>query len=108
MFGFVLVGRLVAQRLVKSLAIIKRFNVLEHAQPGVCQRLVLAMLRPFVLERPEESLGHGVVVAVTATTHRARNSQRPQLALIRVASLLANAIAMMQKLATQRPGQPGP
>lgn len=67
-----LIGRLVAQRLVNSCWIVKRFDIREHAQPRILQRLVLVGLRPFVLERPGEPFGDRVVVAVAAATHRAR------------------------------------
>jgi len=53
-FGFVLIWRLVAQ----PRSIVKRFDVREHAQPGIFQRLVLVVLGPFVLQRPGEPFGH--------------------------------------------------
>jgi hypothetical protein len=45
---------------------VRRFDVFEHAQPGRCQVLNVFMLRPFVLERPEEAFGHGVVVTLAS------------------------------------------
>ena len=70
MFGFVLIRRLVAQSLVKSRSIVKRFDVLEHTQPGIFQRFILVVLRPFVFELPEEPFGDRIVVAVAAAARK--------------------------------------
>lgn len=45
-----------AQRLVKSRSIVKRFDVRKRANVSIFQRVVLAMLRPFMLKRPEDRL----------------------------------------------------
>ena len=50
--------------------IVKRFDVLEHAQAGCGQVLEVFVLGPLVLERPEEPFHHGVVVARAAAVHR--------------------------------------
>ena len=71
-FGFECFGGFVAERLVEPLAIVKDVDVFEYALSGLFQVGILVMLRPFVLERPEESLGHRVITTVAPAALRAR------------------------------------
>jgi hypothetical protein len=68
--GFELFGTFVAEHLVETHGIVKRFDVLEHAQRRGFEVGERLMLGPLLLERPEESLGDRVVVAFARATDR--------------------------------------
>lgn len=72
---------------MESLGIIRRFDVLEHAQTVVTPVFELLMVGPFVLQRPEEPFHDRIVVAAASTTHRTIDSQCLQDLLV-IASLL--------------------
>lgn len=61
------------------------------------------MVRPFVLQRPEEPFHHRVVIATACATHRAFDAQRFQRLLISGVRILATTIAVMQELVADRP-----
>jgi hypothetical protein len=62
--GFELIGGFETERLMQSHGIAQGFDVLKHAESSHFQVDVLFVLRPFVLEGPEEPFGDGVVVAL--------------------------------------------
>jgi hypothetical protein len=70
--GFVLVRRLIAERLVEASVNANRFDVLEHAQSGGLQVVERFVVRSFEFERPEEAFRHRTVVVVAGTTHHPR------------------------------------
>ena len=78
------------------LGIVEGFNVLEHAQSNVLQSGVFLVIRPFMLERPEESLHDGVIIAAARAAHRAFDSKKLELRLISIAGVLATTVAVMQ------------
>ena len=102
MFGFECFWGFVAERLVEPLAIVKHFDVLEHAQTCRVEVFVRFVLRPFVLERPEEPLGYRVVVAVAPAAHRALDAEGSQRLLVIVARVLRAAVAVMKQLTSTR------
>ena len=54
-------------------------------------------LRPLMLERPEETLHDGDVVAATGTTHRAGHVESFQSLLVVIASVLRASITVMKQ-----------
>ena len=88
---------------MQTLAIVKRFDVFENAEARCFQIRILGMVRPFVLQRPEEPFHHRVVIATACATHRAFDAQRFQRLLISSARILATTIAVMQELVADRP-----
>ena len=74
--GFMAVRGTVVQCFVQSYGVVEGLSVIEDAQPCLLQISEPLMIRPFVFQRPEESLHHGVVVAAAATAHRTGDASR--------------------------------
>jgi hypothetical protein len=55
------------------------------------------VIRPLVLQRPEEPLHYGAVIAAAAVTHRTRYARQTQRLRIGVARTLTATIRMMQQ-----------
>ena len=53
----------IAKRLLNSLSIVKSLDLAKDAEPCVLEIVERLEVRPFVLQRPEESLHGRVVVA---------------------------------------------
>ena len=94
-FGFELLGGFLAERLVKPLSIVKDVDVFEYALLGVFQVGILIVFRPLVLERPEESLSHRVIITVASATHRALDDKSLERLLIVVAGVLTGSITLV-------------
>ena len=62
-------GRCAAGSTVAPLGVIEHLDVAEDVGPGCISCRVYLPTNAFPLEQLEEALGHGVVVAVAATTH---------------------------------------
>ena len=70
MFGFELIGGQVVERLVETLGIVKGFDVSEHAEPRVCQIVIVSVVDPLVFKGLEESFHHGVIITAAGAAHR--------------------------------------
>ncbi len=78
-----------------SFGIKKRLDVLKYVHTRFLLILKSLVIRPLVLQRPEESLHHGIVVTASRTAHRALDLQRPQRLLKRLTRVLTTSVAVM-------------
>lgn len=88
--------RLVAQRRVQPFPVVKHLDVFERRRLHVLARGKADAMHPLVLEAVEPALGRGVVPAVTLAAHRAGHAIFGELALERLAGVLAAPVGMMQ------------
>ena len=88
----------VIESLVDPLLVVEPFDVLHHADSCLGQVAEGLELGPLVLERPEESFDHSVVVATSGSAHRTCDVHGFQYALECIACVLAATIAVMQQL----------
>jgi len=79
------------------MAVVKAFNILEDAALGLVSGPKSAMVKPFLLERVEETLGHGIVVAVALAAHRTDHPVVGQVCLEGFRSILDALIRVKQK-----------
>src|SRR5919106_1431154 len=93
----ILRGAQIAQRRVQSLSVVEPLDVVEQLADRLLARPVLAVVLQLGLQRAEEALSHGVVVAVATATHARLKTPARQLLLIAGARVLATAIAVVQQ-----------
>lgn len=60
---------------MKSLGIASEFDVPRNITHGVPPSRILRTMHPLVLQRGEEGLGHGVVIADSGSTNRLTNPE---------------------------------
>jgi hypothetical protein len=92
----------VVERFVNSDGIVKCSDVREHAQRGISHVAERLELRPFVLERPEESFHHSVVLAASGTTIRTLDPERPQRFSVDITSVLETSVTLVHQAARSR------
>lgn len=80
--------RLVAQRRMPSLPVVKHLDVVERRRLHVLVCSKADAMHPLVLEAVEPALGRGVVPAVPLVAHRAGHAVSGQLVLKRLAGVL--------------------
>jgi len=80
----------------------KKFEMSKDAESSVFEVAERYMIRPLILQRPEEAFHGSIVVAATRATHRAFDAEIFQQALVGVAGVLAASIAVMQEPSPNR------
>ena len=84
-----------AERRMAAPLVIEHLDVLE--QLVLCVTVTLEVLAQFALDRREEALHHGVVVAVPASAHAARDAVGLEHVLIIFAGIRAPLVRMMEQ-----------
>jgi len=79
------------------LAIVKRRDVVEHTGAGRIKISQRNAVGPFVFQRLEETLTHGIVVTATHPAHARLHLQQAQGLLKRIAGVLTATVRMMNR-----------
>ena len=87
----------VSERGVTTIAIVERFDVLEHFSTGFSPGTVAPTMNAFVLQTVEKALRGRVVPAVRFATHRAMHAITGQFVLKGCTGVLHTAIRVMNQ-----------
>src|SRR5438270_12438649 len=93
-FPFVLRRGDVPQRRVPALAIVEDLDVLDDRRTGLRSGGEVGVMDQLLLQRGKKALHGGIIPAVAAAAHAARNAVPRQKALVMVAGVLAAPLGM--------------
>jgi len=92
---------------VTALPIIEHLDVFEDVLFGFVSCGIVPMIDEFPLQRPEEAFDTGIVPAIARAAHAGREAVRHEHLLIRLCSILAPPIGVMQEAGLGPPGREG-
>jgi hypothetical protein len=87
-------------------AVVEHFHVLDPISAGVLTGDILTMRRALALEPAKAPFRHGIVQALSLTTHPTAYAMRVQQAVVRVTGLLTASLRMMPQARRRLPSSP--
>lgn len=88
---------------MQPLAIVKPFDEGKDVLTRVVARLICSVMNEFVLQRAEEALRHGIVVAIPLATHTRRHAERREPVSVGQTTILSALIGVMNEPRTHSP-----
>ena len=82
---------------MQPLPIVEHLDEFKHLRLGFLSRVVIPLMHQLILERTEETLNHGIVIAVALATHAGHQPGLHQLPLVRHTGVRGALIGVMDE-----------